>query len=60
MPKAILEFKSEEEERQFWTEHDSTEHLDWDQAESVVFPKVKPSTTPVSLHITKTTTDQIR
>ena len=43
MQKPIPEFKDEAEERQFWVKNDSSDHLDWDQAERVVFPKLKPS-----------------
>jgi hypothetical protein len=47
MPKEYKEiptFKIEEEESQFWAMHDSTDYIDWDQAEEVVLPKLKPST----------------
>jgi hypothetical protein len=40
--KDIPDFESEDEERAFWTTHDSTEYIDWDEAEVVVFPKLKP------------------
>jgi hypothetical protein len=40
---AIPDFSSENEEREFWATHDSTEYLDWDQAVLVVFPNLKPS-----------------
>lgn len=52
MPKKLKEiptFKSEEEEREFWTENDSIEFVDWDQAESVNLPKLK-SDLPKSLY----------
>ena len=38
--KEIPKFKNEAEEAVFWAENDSTEFLDWDQAE-VVKPKAK-------------------
>ena len=53
MPKPIPEFQSEDEERQFWAEHDSTDYLDWSQAERVVFPKLKPSTKTISLRMSE-------
>jgi hypothetical protein len=46
MKKPIPEFKNEEEERQFWATHDSSDYLDWRQAKRVVFPNLKPSTKP--------------
>ncbi len=49
--KEIPEFKNEEEERQFWAEHDSTEYVDWSKAERGVFPNLKPSTRTISLRL---------
>lgn len=60
MPKQIPEFKNEDEEREFWTEHDSTDYLDWDQAERVAFPKLKPSTKTISLRMPESMLNEIR
>jgi len=51
MIKKIPEFKNEDEERQFWAEHDSTEYLDWGQARRALFPNLKPSTKTISLRL---------
>jgi predicted DNA binding CopG/RHH family protein len=45
------EFSSEEEERQFWETHDSTEYLDWSQAQQVVMPNLKPTTKTISIRL---------
>ena len=34
--KDIPTFKNEDEEREFWANQDSTEYVDWDEAELVV------------------------
>lgn len=60
MPKPIPEFQSEDEERQFWAEHDSTDYLDWSQAERVVFPKLKPSTKTISLRMSESMLNELR
>ncbi len=60
MPKQIPEFKNEDEEREFWAEHDSTEYLNWDQAERVAFPKLKPSTKTISLRMPESMLNEIR
>ncbi len=39
--KEIPAFQSEEEEREFWAREDSTEYLDWDEAEEVIFSKLE-------------------
>jgi len=44
-------FKSEEEERQFWADHDSSEFLDWEQAEAAIFSKLKPTTRTISIRL---------
>jgi hypothetical protein len=52
MPKALKDiptFSNEDEEREFWATHDSTEYIDWDESEVVVLPKLKPSTRTISL-----------
>lgn len=51
MLKPIPEFENEDEEREFWATHDSTEYLDWEDAERVIFPKLKPSTKTISLRM---------
>jgi hypothetical protein len=41
--KTIPKFKSEAEEFEFWSTHDSTEYVDFDKLEPVHFPNLKPS-----------------
>jgi len=47
----IPEFKTEKEEREFWETNDSTEFIEWDKAQKVVFPKLKKSTKTISLRL---------
>jgi len=49
--KDIPKFKSEDEEREFWATHDSTEYIDWIEAESASFPRLKPSLKTISLRL---------
>ena len=49
--KKIPSFKSEDEEREFWTTHDSTEYIDWSKAQKAVFPNLKLSTESISLRL---------
>ena len=41
--KPIPVFDSEAEERAFWETHDSTDYVDWDNAQLVVFPNLRRS-----------------
>jgi predicted DNA binding CopG/RHH family protein len=58
--KALPELHSEEEERQFWGEHDSTEYLDWKQARAARFPNLKPSTRVISLRLPESMLEELR
>ena len=49
--KAIPRFKSEDEEREFWSEQDSTDLIDWSRASRVVLPNLKPSLKTISLRL---------
>lgn len=49
--KKIPQFKNENEEREFWSSHDSIEYLDWSKAERAIFPNLKLSTQTISLRI---------
>jgi predicted DNA binding CopG/RHH family protein len=49
--KPIPKFRSEDEEREFWGTHDTTEYFDWSKARFVTFPNLKPSTETISLRL---------
>lgn len=49
--KQIPELTNEAEEREFWESHDSSEYLDWSQANSVRLPNLKASTKTISLRL---------
>ncbi len=49
--KKIPHFKSEAQERAFWSAADSTEYVDWSTAEKWVFPNLKLSSTPITIRI---------
>ena len=44
-------FKTEAEERAFWEQHDSSDYVDWSQAESSTLPNLKPSTKTISIRL---------
>jgi predicted DNA binding CopG/RHH family protein len=53
MPKSkrVPKFESEDLERDFWAEQDSSDYIDWTSAKKVVFPQLKPSTKTISLRL---------
>ena len=58
--KEIPKFENEEQEREFWARENSTEFIDWEKAESVVLPNLKPTTTTISLRISESMLNKIR
>jgi predicted DNA binding CopG/RHH family protein len=49
--KTIPEFKSEDDERDFWAKHDSTEFVDWSSTQRRKFPNLKPTLRTISLRL---------
>ena len=50
--KPIPQIKSEDEEREFWATHDSTEYIDWSKAErNPALTRLKPSTRTISIRL---------
>ena len=49
--KAVPKFASEAAERAYWESHDSTDHLDWSQAQVASLPNLKPTTKTISLRL---------
>ncbi|MCB9438435.1 MAG: BrnA antitoxin family protein [Anaerolineales bacterium] len=50
--KPLPQFKSEDDERDFWATHDSSEYFDWDKAlHNSVFPSLKPSNRTINLRL---------
>lgn len=49
--KPIPKFESEDQEREFWATHDSTDHVDWSRAKPATFSRLKPTTQTISLRL---------
>ena len=49
--KKIPSFNSEDEEREFWSDQDSTDYVDWTGARPVVLSNLRPSTKTISLRL---------
>lgn len=58
--KKIPVFATEAEEKAFWLTHDSTEYLDWGNAEKVRLPNLKPSTTAISVRLPVDMLDRLK
>jgi len=58
--KKIPEFESEEQEREFWSEHDSSEYVDWSRAERVTLANLKPSTKTISVRLPESLLEELK
>ena len=58
--KTIPKFASESEEQVFWEQHDSTDYLDWTNAQRMVLPNLKPTTKTRSLRLPQHLLDSIK
>ena len=47
----IPKFENEVQERDFWASHDSTDFVDWRQAERVKLPNLRPTTRTISIRL---------
>jgi len=56
----IPTFKSEDEEREFWADADSTQYVDWSKARVVRFPNLRPSTTAISVRLPDTLLTELK
>src|SRR3990172_2648900 len=63
MPKKLRKlpkFKSEQEEREFWAKHDSTDYVDWSKARLSIFPNLKPSSRTISIRLPEALLESIK
>jgi predicted DNA binding CopG/RHH family protein len=58
--KAIPRFETEDEEREFWSEHDSADYVDWKRAQRAKLPDLKPTTRTVSIRLPETMLEDLR
>lgn len=49
--KRLPTFRSEDEEREFWATHDSTDYVDFSLGERARFPELRPSAKTISLRL---------
>jgi predicted DNA binding CopG/RHH family protein len=58
--KSIPKFKSEAEERNFWSKNDSTDYLDWSKAKRVHFPNLKATSRTISIRLPESLIEEIK
>lgn len=60
MKKKIQKFNSDAEERLFWQKNDSSEYIDWSDAEEVIFSRLKPSTRTISIRLPESLIEELK
>ncbi len=58
--KKIPQFDTEDQEREFWAEHDSTEYIDWSKARRVTMANIKPSTKTISVRLPEMLLEELK
>lgn len=58
--KKLPEFKTEDEEREFWVTHDATEYVDFADAQEAIFPNLKPTTRTISVRLPESLIEKLK
>ena len=53
-------FSSEDKEREFWANAESTNYIDWSQAKKAVLPNLKVSTKKISIRLPEMMIDELK
>ena len=58
--KPVPAFASEDQERAFWASHDSSDYVDWTNAQPRSFPNLKPTLRTISLRLPEAMIGQLK
>lgn len=58
--KSMPKFKTEDEEREFWSTHDSIEYIDYSKAKKTLFPNLKPTTRTISIRLPESLIEKLK
>ena len=60
MKNSVPSFKTEDEERDYWASHDSTEQVDWSSSRRVLLPNLKPWLKTISIRLPQSMIDELK
>ena len=60
LKKKIPKFNSEEEEREFWATANSIDYINWEIAQPVIFPNLKPTLRSISIRLPEWMINQLK
>jgi len=52
--------RNEDQERDFWASHDSTEFVDWRRAERAKLPNLRPTTRTISIRLPEAMIERLK
>jgi len=58
--KRIPKFRNEDEEREFWASHDSTDYIDWAEAKELIMPNLKPTLKTISIRLPEIMIEELK
>ena len=58
--KRFPKFKSEREELEFWSTHDSADYIDYSKTKRALFPNLKPSTRTISIRLPESLIEHLK
>ena len=58
--KKIPKFKTEDEERAFWSRRDSTKYVDYSMGKKVLFPNLRPSLRTISIRLPESLIEKLK
>ncbi|GFP18769.1 hypothetical protein HKBW3S03_00274 [Candidatus Hakubella thermalkaliphila] len=56
----VPRFENEDQERDFWASHDSTDFVDWRQVEQVKLPNLRPTTRTISIRLPESMIERLK
>ena len=58
--KRIPKFNNEDDEREFWASHDSTDYIYWSGAKEVIMPNLKPTLKTISIRLPEIMIEELK
>ena len=58
--KKIPKFKTEDEEREFWSRRNSTEYVNYSKGKKVLFPNLRPSLRTISIRLPESLIEKLK
>ncbi|MCK4762154.1 MAG: BrnA antitoxin family protein [Candidatus Aminicenantes bacterium] len=58
--KKLPAFKNEDEEREFWSTHDTADYFDLNKIQEAVFPDLKPTTRRISIRLNESLIQELK